>query len=98
MVDIHRGNKLACLSTHSFVKRLKELLILLLEDLILHCYLIVLSFQLIDFSLKSNPLSFLLSLLRTKCKRGVILCAVASFTPHVGKGCQKRVYEWWKPA
>ena len=44
MVDVHRGNELTCLSTPSFVERLKELLILLLEDLILHCYLVVLSF------------------------------------------------------
>ena len=44
MVDVHRGNELACLSTPSFVERLKELLILLLEVLILHCYLVVLSF------------------------------------------------------
>ncbi|KAM1631518.1 hypothetical protein ACFX13_019684 [Malus domestica] len=44
MVDVHKGNKLACLSTPSFMERLKELLILLLEDLTLHCYLVVLSF------------------------------------------------------
>ena len=87
MVDVHRGNKFACLSTHSFVEHLKELLILLLNDLILHWYLVVLSFQLIDFNLKSNPISFLLLLLRTRCKKGVILCVVASFAPHVGEGC-----------
>ena len=44
MVDVHRGNKLACLSTPSFMERLKELLILFLKDLILYCYLVVLSF------------------------------------------------------
>ena len=44
MVDVYRGNELAYLSTPSFVERLKELLILLLKDLILHCYLVVLSF------------------------------------------------------
>ena len=44
MVNVHKGNELACLSTLSFMERLKELLILLLEDLILHCYLVVLSF------------------------------------------------------
>ena len=87
MVDFHGGNKLACLSLPSFVECLEELLILLLEDPIPHCYLVVLSFQLIDFSLKKNSFSFLLSLLRTMCKGGVILCAVASFTPHVGEGC-----------
>ena len=87
MVDIHRGNKLACLSMPSFVERLEELLILFLEDLILYCYLVVLSLQLIDFSLKSEFLSFLLSLLCTRCKKGVILCVVASFAPHVGEGC-----------
>ena len=44
MVDVHEGNLLACLSMPSFMERLKELFILLLEDLILHCYLVVLSF------------------------------------------------------
>ncbi|KAM0987221.1 hypothetical protein EV2_018597 [Malus domestica] len=87
MVDFHGGNKLACLSLPSFVECLEELLILLLEDLIPHCYLVVLSFQLIDFSLKKNSFSFLLSLFRTMCKGGVILCAVASFASHVGEGC-----------
>ncbi|KAM2700852.1 hypothetical protein EV2_002739 [Malus domestica] len=87
MVDVHRGNKLACLSMPSFVERLEELLILLLEDLILYCYLVVLSLQLINFSLKSELLSFILSLFRTRSKKGVILCAVASFAPHVRKGC-----------
>ncbi|KAM0956157.1 hypothetical protein ACFX2A_024967 [Malus domestica] len=83
MVDVNKGNELACLSTPSFV----ELLILLLDDLILHYYLVVLSFYLIDFSLKSNYFSFILSFLRTRCKGGVILCAVDSFAPHVGEGC-----------
>ncbi|KAM1110179.1 hypothetical protein ACFXTH_009396 [Malus domestica] len=87
MIDVHMGNELACLSTPSFVERLKDLLILLLEDLILHRYLVILSLQLIDFSLKSKLLLFLLSLLRTRCKRGAILCDVASFTPHVEEGC-----------
>ncbi|KAM1681658.1 hypothetical protein ACFX2K_039176 [Malus domestica] len=75
MVDFHGGNKLACLSLPSFVKCLEELLILLLEDLIPHCYLVVLSFQLIDFSLKKNSFSFLLSLFRTMCK-GVSFCVL----------------------
>ena len=44
MVDVHKGNELPCLSTHSFMERLKELLIMLLKDLILHYYLVVLSF------------------------------------------------------
>ena len=44
MVDVHRGNEFACLSTPSFVEHFKELFILLLEDLILHCYLVVLRF------------------------------------------------------
>ncbi|KAM2676153.1 hypothetical protein EV1_002846 [Malus domestica] len=86
MVDVYRGNKLTCLSTPSFVERLEELLILFLEDLILYCYLVVLTLQLIDFSMKNELLSFLLSLIRTRCKRGVILCVVASFAPHVGEG------------
>ncbi|KAM1949214.1 hypothetical protein ACFX15_009292 [Malus domestica] len=87
MVDFHMGDKLVCFSISSLVEHLEDLLILLLEDLILHRYLVVLSLQLIDFSLKSKLLLFLLSLLRTRCKRGVILCDVASFAPHVGKGC-----------
>ncbi|KAM1554613.1 hypothetical protein ACFX1Z_007337 [Malus domestica] len=87
MVDVHKGNKLACLSTLSFVERLEELLILLLEDLILYCFLVVLSLQLIDFSLKSELLSFLISQPHTRREGGVVLCAVASFTPHVGEGC-----------
>ncbi|KAM1449897.1 hypothetical protein ACFX2I_037197 [Malus domestica] len=91
MVDVNRGNKLACLSTPSFLKRLEELLILFLEDLILYCYLVVLSLQLLDFSLKSELLSFLLSFLlsqpHTRRDGGVVLCVMASFTPHVGEGC-----------
>ncbi|KAM1996811.1 hypothetical protein ACFX15_029713 [Malus domestica] len=87
MVDFHRGDELMCFSISSLVEHLEDFLILLLEDLILHRYLIVLSLQLIDFSLKSKLLLYLLSLLRTRCKRGVILCVVASFAPHVGKGC-----------
>ncbi|KAM2264022.1 hypothetical protein TB2_040073 [Malus domestica] len=87
MVDFHRGDKLVCFSISSLVEHLEDLLILLLEDLILHRYLVVLSLYLIDFSLKSKLLLFLLSLLRTRCKRGVILCVVASFAPHVGNGC-----------
>ncbi|KAM1030161.1 hypothetical protein FF1_034042 [Malus domestica] len=75
MVDVHRGNKLACLSTPIFVERLEELLILFLEDFILYCYLVVLSFQLLDFSLKNKPLSFFLSLLRTRCD-GVSFCVL----------------------
>ena len=87
MVDFHKGDEFVCFSISSLVKHFEDLLILLLEDLILHHYLIVLSLQLIEFSLKSKLILFLLSLLRTRCKRGVILCAVASFTPHVGEGC-----------
>ncbi|KAM1341941.1 hypothetical protein ACFX2F_006333 [Malus domestica] len=87
MVDVHRGNKLACLSTPSFVERLEELLILFLKDLILYCYLVVLSLQLLDFSLKNELLSFILSLIRIRCYGGVVLCVTASFAPHVGEGC-----------
>ncbi|KAM1094414.1 hypothetical protein ACFX10_009436 [Malus domestica] len=87
MVDFHRGDKLVCFSISSLVEHLEDLLILVLEDFILHRYLVVLSLQLIDFNLKSKLLLFLLSSFRTRCKRGVILCAVASFAPHVGKGC-----------
>ncbi|KAM1342070.1 hypothetical protein ACFX2F_006447 [Malus domestica] len=86
MVDFHMSDELVCFSISSLVEDLEDFLILLLEDLILHRYLIVLNFQLIDFSLKSKLLLFLLSLLRTRCKRGVILCVVASFAPHIGKG------------
>ncbi|KAM2449316.1 hypothetical protein PS1_019425 [Malus domestica] len=87
MVDFHRGDKLMRFSISSLVEHLKDLLILLLEDLILYRYLVVPSLQLIDFSLKSKLLLFLFSLLRTRFKKGVILCAMASFAPHVGKGC-----------
>ncbi|KAM2612089.1 hypothetical protein TB2_032104 [Malus domestica] len=87
MVDFHMGDELVCFSISSLVEHLEDLLILLLEDLILHRYLVILSLQLIDFSLKSKLLLFILSLLRTRCKRGIILCVVASFAPHVGKGC-----------
>ncbi|KAM2415044.1 hypothetical protein ACFX1X_001470 [Malus domestica] len=85
MVDFYRGDELVCFSISSLVEHLEDLLILLLEDLILHRYLVILSLQLIDFSLKSKLILFLLSLLRTSCKRGVILYDVASFAPHVGK-------------
>ncbi|KAM1789731.1 hypothetical protein ACFX12_033862 [Malus domestica] len=84
MVDFHMGDELVCFSISSLMEHLEDLLILLLEDLILHRYLIVLNLQLIDFSLRSKLLLFLLSLLCTRCKRGVILCVVASFAPHVG--------------
>ncbi|KAM0988291.1 hypothetical protein ACFX1X_012504 [Malus domestica] len=87
MVDFHRGDELVCFSISSLVEHLEDLLILLLEDLILHCYLVVLSLQLIDFSLKSKLILFILSLFGTRCKRGVILCDVAFFAPHVGKEC-----------
>ncbi|KAM1965920.1 hypothetical protein ACFX15_046199 [Malus domestica] len=80
-------DELVCFSISSFVEHLEDLLILLLEDLILHRYLVILSFQLIDFSLKSKLLLFIPSLLRTRCKRDVILRAMASFAPHVGEGC-----------
>ena len=73
MVDFHRGDELVCFSISSLVKHLEDLFILLLEDLIFHHYLVVLSLQLIDFSLKRKLLLFLLSLLHTRCKRGVIL-------------------------
>ncbi|KAM1713700.1 hypothetical protein ACFX11_024688 [Malus domestica] len=69
MVDVHRSNELICLSMPGFVERLEELLILLLEDLILYCYLVVLSLQLIDFSLKSELLSFLLLQPHTRRER-----------------------------
>ncbi|KAM1727930.1 hypothetical protein FF2_018195 [Malus domestica] len=68
MVDFHRGDELVCFSIFSLVEHLEDILILLLEDLILHRYLVVLSLQLIDFSLKSKLLLFLLSLLRTRCE------------------------------
>ncbi|KAM1077945.1 hypothetical protein ACFX19_025669 [Malus domestica] len=87
MVNFHRGDELVCFSISSLVEHLEDLLTLLLEDLILHRYLVVLSLQLINFSLKSKLFLFFLSLLRTMCKRSVILCVVTSFTPHVGKGC-----------
>mgnify|MGYP003366165625 CR=1 FL=1 len=66
MVDIHRCDELVCLSMPSLVEHLKDFLVLLLGDLILHCYLVVLSLQLIEFSLKSKLLSFFLSLPRTR--------------------------------
>ncbi|KAM2377758.1 hypothetical protein ACFX1X_044317 [Malus domestica] len=98
MVDVYKGNKLACLSTPSFVERLEELLILFLNDLILYCYLVVLSLQLIDFSLKSELLSFILSQPHTRRDEGVVLCAVASFTPMLERDAWSkesvRVYEW----
>ncbi|KAM1790560.1 hypothetical protein ACFX12_034609 [Malus domestica] len=87
MVNFHRGDELMCFSISSLIEHLEDLLILLLEDLILHRYLVVLSLQLIDFSLKSKLLLFILSMFRTRCKRGVILCAVASFAPYIGNGC-----------
>ncbi|KAM2054377.1 hypothetical protein ACFX1T_003911 [Malus domestica] len=87
MVDFHMGDELVCFSISSLVEHLEDLLILLLEYLIRHRYLVVLSLQLIDFSLKSKLLLFLLSFLRTRCKNGVILCVVAFFAPYVGKGC-----------
>ncbi|CAN6725431.1 unnamed protein product [Malus baccata var. baccata] len=79
--------RLVPISISSLVEHLEDLIILLFEDLILHRYLVILSLQLIDFSLKSNPFSFFLSLPRTKYKKGVILLAVVSFPPHVGEGC-----------
>ncbi|KAM2919611.1 hypothetical protein COP2_041554 [Malus domestica] len=87
MVDFYKGDELVCFSISNLVEHLEDLLILLLEDLSLHRYLVVLSLQFIDFSLKSKLLLFLLSLLSTRCRRGVILCGVASFAPHVGKAC-----------
>ncbi|KAM2816093.1 hypothetical protein COP1_040367 [Malus domestica] len=66
MVDFYEGDELVCLSMPSLMEYLKDLLILLLEDLILHRYLVILSLQLFDFSLKSKLLSFFLSLLRTR--------------------------------
>ncbi|KAB2600452.1 hypothetical protein D8674_010723 [Pyrus ussuriensis x Pyrus communis] len=44
MVDFPGGDEFVCLSMRSFLEHLKELFILLLEDLILYCYLVVLSF------------------------------------------------------
>ncbi|KAM1134760.1 hypothetical protein ACFX19_044553 [Malus domestica] len=87
MVDFHRGDKLVCLSMPSLMECLEDLLILLLEDLILHRYLVVLSLKLIDFSLKRKLLLFLLSLLCTRSEGGVVLLDVTSFTSHVGEGC-----------
>ncbi|KAM1567073.1 hypothetical protein ACFX1Z_045672 [Malus domestica] len=87
MVDFHRGDELVCFSISSLVEHLEDLVILLLKDLILHRYLVVLSLQLIDFSLKNKLLLFLLSLLRTRCEGGVVLYVVASFAPHDGEGC-----------
>ncbi|KAM1512636.1 hypothetical protein ACFX1Z_024174 [Malus domestica] len=87
IVDLSRGDELVCLSMPSLVKHLEKFFILLLEDLVPHHYLVVLSFQLIDFILKSNSISFLLSLLHTRSNGGVILCAMASFAPHVGERC-----------
>ena len=87
MVDFHKGDELVCFSISSLVEHLEDLLILLLEDLILHRYLVVLSLQLIDFSLKSKLLLFLLSLFHTRFDGGVILRVVASFAPHVRNGC-----------
>ncbi|KAM2927582.1 hypothetical protein COP2_034914 [Malus domestica] len=87
MVDFHRGDECVCFSISSLVEHLEDLVILLLEDLILHRYVVVLSLQLIDFSLKSKLLLFLLSLLSTRCEGSVVLCVVASFAPHVGEGC-----------
>ncbi|KAM1258485.1 hypothetical protein ACFX2J_037921 [Malus domestica] len=75
MVDVHRGNKLSCLSTPSFLERVEELLILFLEDLILYCYLVVLSLQLLDFSLKNELLSFILSQPHTR-REGVSFCVI----------------------
>ncbi|KAM1512598.1 hypothetical protein ACFX1Z_024136 [Malus domestica] len=80
---VHRHDEFVCLSMSGLVEHSEELLILLLEDFILHRYLVVLSLQLIDFSLKSK----LLSLPPTKCDWGVVLYVVASFAPHVGEGC-----------
>ena len=87
IVDLSRGDELVCLSMPSLVKHLEKFFILFLKDLILHRYLVVMSFQLIDFSLKSKLILFLPLLLRTRYKKGVILCDVAFFAPHVGKGC-----------
>ncbi|KAM2157073.1 hypothetical protein ACFX1R_042691 [Malus domestica] len=87
IVDLNRGDELVCLSMPSLVKHLKKFFILFLEDLILHRYLVVLNLLLIDFSLKSNFISLLLSLLHTRSNGGVIMCAMASFVPHVGERC-----------
>ncbi|KAM2045513.1 hypothetical protein ACFX1T_009694 [Malus domestica] len=87
IVDFNRGDELVCLSMPSLMEHLEEFFILLLEDLILHYYLVVLSFQLIDFSLKSKLLSFFPLLPHNMHKGSVILCVVASFAPHVGEGC-----------
>jgi len=68
MVDFYWGSVLMCLNMPSLMERLEEFLILLLECFILYCCLVVLSFQLINFSLKSKSFSFLLLLLRTRHK------------------------------
>ncbi|KAM2293106.1 hypothetical protein ACFXTI_027760 [Malus domestica] len=87
MVNFHEGDELVCLSMPSLIEHLEELLILLLEDLVLYCYLVVLSLQLFDFSLKSELLLFFLSLPHARRNEGVVLCVVASFAPHVGVRC-----------
>ncbi|KAM2079709.1 hypothetical protein ACFX1R_027188 [Malus domestica] len=71
MVDFHMGDDLVCFSMPSLLEHLEDLFILLMDDLFLHCYLVVLSLQLIDFSLKSK----LLSLFRTRCE-GVSFCVM----------------------
>ena len=75
MVTIHRGDEIVRLSLPSLVEHLKELLILLLEDLILHCYLVVLSLNLLNLSPKSKLLSFLPSLSHTR-HEGVSFCVL----------------------
>ena len=75
MVNIHMGNGLVRLSLPILVEHLEEFLLLFLEDLILHCYLIVLSFKLFDLSLKSKLLSCFLSLFHTRHK-GVSFCVL----------------------
>ena len=58
----HRGKALIRLTLSSLIEHLEELLILFLEDLIPDRYFVVLSFKLIDLSLKNKLLSFLPSL------------------------------------
>ena len=43
MVDVHRGDELVCFSISSLMEHLEDFLILFLEELILHRYLVVLS-------------------------------------------------------
>ena len=75
MVTIHRGDEIVRLSLPSLVEHLEKFLILFLEDLILHCHLVILSLKLFDLSLKSKLFSFLPSLSHTR-HEGVSFCVL----------------------